>query len=358
MSFIKKLFQALSVNKEDAPVGTTQEHDYATVNKKDSENSLSPEEILMVSYADGLDVDYKNYPGYWEYQYNSNPHHLVEGLLSKELLEVDDSLKSRLNNVLVKELKLVLKEKELKVSGNKKELIERLIAGVSEVELVNTFVNQKYRMTDIGKKLVEQHDYIKFFHSYPNLGISIYRAYAIKRECPEMDKFEIAHVHLESLSSKYISDSDWGLYRNARLSLSELHSLHKDYLNALRLLLDVCYYDLSGTSNNFDVNRIKLFEDDFSPYTDSFHMIPPGIISRLQEFKDRLLLTDNQFSELYYLHTSSIVSPIHLFTREETLNIILNELNSDKENVRAIYSVAEKRYQKEGINGLLTIQGK
>lgn len=86
-SFVQKNKETSSLNKTPA---------------KTKSKELNAVEILMLGYANGLNVDEKNFPGYWKYQYDSVPQKLIKKLLALELLEVDTSVRSSMNSVLYK----------------------------------------------------------------------------------------------------------------------------------------------------------------------------------------------------------------------------------------------------------------
>ena len=60
------------------------------------------------------------------------------------------------------ELKEILSEKELKSSGKKDALVERILESISEDEIMSRFKVQKYVLTDMGRDFLEKNeDYVK-----------------------------------------------------------------------------------------------------------------------------------------------------------------------------------------------------
>ncbi|MET3657892.1 SAP domain-containing protein [Sporosarcina psychrophila] len=315
-------------------------------------------EILMLDYADGLTVEGATFPRYWHFQYNSDPKKLIKKLLSLKLLNIDTSILASMKIALVSDLKHLLRQRELKVSGSKNELIERLIENVPNDELQNIFNQQKYLLSDDGRKVLELNEHIKFFHSHGNLGVSIHHAHAVKKKRPELSKFDIAWQQLNLTSMNHAKNGDWGLYRNDRLGMSTVLILENKLSEALGLLFEVCYYDLSGLSNNFNLDFIGVIEDYFFPYEDSNHTLAPGIITKIQDIQDKLAISEKEFEEFYFNHIKRITTPIHLFTRREVMDILIHEMNANKDKVSKIYRKAQKRYKQEGVQSLLTIQSK
>lgn len=320
--------------------------DSSAEEKRSNHRELNPVEILMLNYANKRTVGDSSFPGYWHYQYNSEPKELIERLLSLDLLKIDSTLPNNMKDYLVKDLKKLLREKELKVSGNKDELIERLLNNVPKEELEIIFNQKKYLLTVKGNEILALNDHIRFFHSYGRLGISIYRAQAIKKENPEFNKFDIAHKQLEHSSTRNLNNSDWGLYRNDRYSVSVILELENKLIDSLEVLFEVCYYDLSGVGNNFNLDFINIYEEYFFPYENSHHTVAPGIIGRMQDLQDRLAISREEFLDIGLRHIEKIETPIHLFTHHEVLEIVANEMVGDIERVKRIYKTAEERYLK------------
>lgn len=244
----------------------------------------------------------------------------------------------------------------MKVSGNKNELIERLIKNVPKDKLENIFDQKKYLLTTRGKEILNSNDHIKFFHSQSKIGISIFHAHAIKKERPELSKYDIAWEQLVDSSIQFAKNGDWGLYRNNKYSMSIILEFKNNLSDSLGSLFDVCYHDLSGMSNGFDLKYIEIYEKYFFPYTNSNHTLAPGIISKMQDLKGKLTFNDKEFEEFGLKYLEKVETPIHLFTKQVVLNIITGEMYSNKEVVKDIYEDARKRYEKQGINVLLTGQ--
>ena len=75
---------------------------------------------------------------------------------------------------------------------------------------------------------------------------------------------------------------NWGLYRNARFSMAEILKKESKPLQAIDLLLEVCYLDLNGPNNCGGVKDGELLKQ-FPPFDPKTGELLPGIVGRLYE---------------------------------------------------------------------------
>lgn len=154
---------------------------------------LTPVEILMLYYVrNGIPTSRDSYPGYWNYQYNVDPHEILERLHAKSLIIKTTDIKQNLNSSTVKMLKPILKEHGLKVSGTKKELINRILKNIPENELKGLFDTEYYKMTEQAAMILKANEHIPYIHRRQSLGMSIYQAHEIKLQRPELSSQDIA----------------------------------------------------------------------------------------------------------------------------------------------------------------------
>ena len=89
----------------------------------------------------------------WEFQYELKPRIELAKLLKLKYL-TQSSWYDNVKNATAKELKEILKAEELKVTGNKQELIERVLGNIDVELLERTFNKDKYMLTDKGKQII------------------------------------------------------------------------------------------------------------------------------------------------------------------------------------------------------------
>ena len=94
--------------------------------------------------------------GYWEWQYCIKHEELIEKLLSNGYLIITNAI-DNLNYMTIPELKNVLRQANLKVSGNKQNLIKRINVNIAKNDLCNyvTDLKERYTITENGFKEIE-----------------------------------------------------------------------------------------------------------------------------------------------------------------------------------------------------------
>lgn len=115
-------------------------------------NDITPVEILMLDYVGGGIRQDMKFPGYWQYQYGVDAQEVIAGLLEKNFLQIADTGVS-LQHMEVKELKEILSNVGLKVSGRKSDLVERIL-GIDKQSLLTMGLPAYFIRTDRGNKIL------------------------------------------------------------------------------------------------------------------------------------------------------------------------------------------------------------
>lgn len=115
---------------------------------------LSNNEVIFLKYMNNKNINTMFSPR-WRFQYDINPIAELTKLIKLEYLTYSN-WQENLKNATMKKLKETLKEENLKVSGNKQELIERVLGNIDTDLLEERFNKGKYILTDKGKKILEK----------------------------------------------------------------------------------------------------------------------------------------------------------------------------------------------------------
>lgn len=73
-------------------------------------------------------------------------------------------LMQSVSSLKVEDLKNLLKKYGMSVSGKKAELVKRVQENVPEDAVAETGLTQKYRLTDLGRKELEENAYVPYMH--------------------------------------------------------------------------------------------------------------------------------------------------------------------------------------------------
>ena len=124
------------------------------------EEGLFPGDIVML-----WRIHFNNFtnesviPEYFEYRYGIDFRASIDRLLDKKLVRQESLLNSLdLSNMTI--LKRLLKSKKISSSGNKEEILQRVMDNFSEVELSEHLNQRRYATTQEGNRILTKYDYI------------------------------------------------------------------------------------------------------------------------------------------------------------------------------------------------------
>lgn len=194
-----------------------------------------------------------------------------------------------LNTYKVDELKNILKNSNLKVTGKKSELIDRIREKVSEEVINKIKLNKRiYVLSEKGQKFLENNkDYIKI-HTHSSWQITIEDYLKTKKQSNSYLSFnDLAWRIFNSRTIEYSKKKQYGLVRNNFYNMYQLLKEEGRNERALEMLIRVIIYDLSGVST---VELIELYKQGIynkkqllNSYSDIF--LAPGIIKTISDLE-------------------------------------------------------------------------
>lgn len=117
------------------------------------------------------------------------------------------------------------------------------------------------------------------------------------------------------------------------------------HLDAIRLLAWVCFWDLTGCSNQFNYNTFFQFTfESLFPYERKRLWIAPGVIRELTACQRKLGITDEQLREHIITDLDKITAPVQFFTYTEVADIIFWERDGEADKLATVYDVAKARF--------------
>lgn len=231
-----------------------------------------------------------SFPEYLHYQYRI----LNLSLYFKEI--IDEGLLSLaspaeiLNMRKVPELRELLIKHNLKKTGNKPELISRILTNIdlSEIPLAN---DPYYSLSESGKEFLEEYsDYVELYH-HPQWGISVLEYQKAKELYGDSFNFSDIILHLLNIKvldmqkrSNNMTQYDYSTLYNLYINLYHLLEEGGYFSDALKALLSAALLSLSGCKNYWLIsykNNLRLNNQqtllNYTPiYIDdmvSFHII-------------------------------------------------------------------------------------
>ena len=316
-------------------------------NMKPNDFGLYPHEILLLSYASKYKTVGNEYPKFWWYDYGIRDVDVaLKSLKDRDFLKIG-SLKSAIENETVAVLKDILKNNNMKVSGKKAQLVQRILEELPEKELKNCFTKYTYELTDSGKTILDNEKHILYIHRHRIEDLDIWSLNKMVQERAGIPYRDVIWGYMNQRSMIYLKNGDFGLYRNCRFSMSEFVMEEGRLENSISLLAEIIRFDLSGLSNNFSGKFMDLYIDMYFPYKDSILTVAPGIINRVRDYQNRKSLSDNELKMKLLEDMRRIQLPFSVFTVNECAEIVLLEINEDKKELGKLYNKAKRRYKKE-----------
>lgn len=156
------------------------------------------------------------YPGFWWFEYGiRDVGNMLKSLEQRGFLQMGP-YNEYLDELKVIELKQLLKKFKLPVTGRKSELIDRVLKNVPEAALKETSIIRKYKLTELGKKELEDNAYVPYMHNVPDKTFDIgpentrFNVWEINRELGRGDKSQwkdvVDRVH-ESMVREHRRDN-------------------------------------------------------------------------------------------------------------------------------------------------------
>jgi len=310
-----------------------------------SKHGLYPHEVLVLDYAGSYYTEGNSFQGFWWYRYGvRDVDECLHSLLDRGFLKIGD-LQSAIEKETAVVLKEELKKHRLKVSGKKTELVQRLMEAVSYEELNSRFARRTYQLTQLGKQALDEEGYVSYIHRHTLEDLDIWSLNRIVHEPPYMPYRDKIWGYLNKRSMEHFAARNFGLYRNCRYDMSTFLMEEKKIKDGLGMLAEVVFYDLSGLGNGYDPQFLDIYAQYFFPYEGSTAKVAPGITSAVILCQKELNLSDDELRATMLERINRLSAPLHLFTSEECVDIVLMESRKDTEALTKMYAKAKQRFK-------------
>jgi len=311
-------------------------------------SGLYPHEVLMLNYAHMYTENQSEFQGFWSYKYGVNEPNKILGSLAERGYLQSGGIKLSLEKESVSSLKTILRSHNVADKGKKEELILRILSEVPESELKSQFPKRYYELTDKGKKAIADEEYVIYIHRHPNIeDLDVWKLNSLVYNPPYHPFRDKIWGYLNQKSLEHIQNRDFGLYRSTRYNMHCFLLEESKTNDALRLLTEVIYYDLSGMDNNFNMEFLNIKFANYFPYSESTVTLAPGIIGSLRDILSNLQMNDDDLKKYLKMEFDKLGVLFHIFTKDECVDIVLAELHSDHELLARIYETAKIRLVKK-----------
>jgi tetratricopeptide (TPR) repeat protein len=272
--------------------------------------------VIFLERADGS-PEGSIFPKFFEYEYNADTDVLLKKALVNNHLTKSEPL-IKVKNAKVTEIKKILKKHNLKVSGRKNELIERIITNLTDEEINADFPTSYYVLTDEGRNIVRKNEHIIYYHKAKYLRIIPLEKYhdSLKENEDPNLKYQIALELLERYGLKERKEGNWGLYRNSIHSKAEVYEDMGENTFALKCYFKICILDLSGLNNG-------------NQYWPDLISLAPGITVKIEQLNSKLQMVFDDLQKIYFKSFNDLDLPKTFLPKEQSFEEIIKQINID-----------------------------
>ena len=290
-------------------------------------------DVLVLHYLNGKDENYELNQVFWKERYSANINRIVEKLIRLDYVTLDTDIEKSLSNLKVPDLKEILKENDLKLSGNKKDLINRIISE-GNITAYQKYLKKVWVPTKKGKQLITDTGAVFYAHSKLNHYSNVIDVYKLVENNPNLSEKEILIKSVNDLIKFNGRTSSYDI--NITYPLWELSKVCRDYdddYGQFNYLVKSCVSSFITDSNE---EFFAYLLDNFDYFVSS-HKIPEVVINDLKlsisSHEDRLSLLAPLINSYTYE-----LNKIHFFDPYDIQEIILASLKKDDERFLDMYT--------------------
>lgn len=301
-------------------------------------NNISIVDLFTINY-----LNLKNTNKILPLYYKSNDDKTtIKKYISLGYIEEKYSLKNNLNKATLPELKHILKNNNLTISGNKETLISRILGNIDVDSLSSKFPLNSYFLTEKGSNLIKTYHSLIFLNDvYKNyLDNDLYNIIIKKiNNSPNLNYTDILFRSFDEYGRKYNINVSFYKYSQILHLTYILLKSTKEYDKALIYLIAYLRLNISGVENLHCMNDI----DYIYIYPDKEFRI----LYTLYPFTDDELLSAINYSDS---HIQGV--PFNFFNKSEVHVIIKDILNNNvkKPNEYKYNRLNKSYYKRLGFN--------
>ena len=316
----------------------------ATANK----HGLYPHEVLVLDYAPTFYTDGNAFQGFWWYRYGvRDVQAVLRSLTERGFLQIGD-LRAALEKQNATTIKEALRAHGCKQTGKKDELVQRALDEIPAAALDELFPKRTYQPTDTGKAALDEDAYVPYIHRHGYGGLDIWSLNQLVHTEPYMSYRDKVWGYLNQCSMEHAKERNMGAYRNRRYDMSQFLLEEGKLKDALAMLAEVVFYDVSGaTCVVFDHGIFEFMGYDLFNYEKTPVMIAPRVIVEIADCQKKLEYNDDELRAALVERMSKMTTPIQLFTAEECASIALMERDGNKDGLTLLYAKAQKAFIKK-----------
>jgi|GEM_PF-277516 len=312
-----------------------------------SSNGLYPHEILVLNYAHKYFTDSNKFQQFWFYNHGiKDMAAVLSSLRERGFLQKGD-LKSSLELVTTERLRTILRGCNLKVSGKKEDLIQRIV-DEGQLDVVNeNFPDRVYQLTELGKEEIRQGEYIYYIHKHPKVDLDMWSLNKVMHTDPRRSYRDKIWSYMVQFAVERMGNGNFGLYRNTRYSMYRFLTEENETKRAVQMLAEVVFCDVCGTGDEFNPKELHVSAESFFSYDKSLLTLPQNVMDDIQDCQEKLGLSDAELKQILLDYIGSFSAPIQALSPRECVDIIFMQRNKDVDWLKRLYAQAKQRVEEK-----------
>lgn len=217
-----------------------------------------------------------------------------------------------ISNYTISDIKKVLKKYDLKVSGKKDELIERISKNLSDDEINNEFENSTFVLTPEAEKFLEENKYLVYYDKNDlSTSISLEKYESLFKKAKITDSiYDVLYSYYADLINEDVNNKQWHQYRTdlgnlINVSVNNIGDLKLLKLHFQYFILEVnnwihdYYSDYCNPSFDLKFNKsrndlIASLKLELNELQEIFNEIPSYTLAKADVFKKLILAFDGK----------------------------------------------------------------
>ena len=254
--------------------------------------------------------------------YDATVAKLKKQALEDEFLEEGNPLVAA-KSATVKDIKEILKEHDLPVSGKKDDLIERLGENISEEELKKAFPKKVLSISDKGLEFIDKNRYVLYYDKASQVRTHIEveeydNVFEEKDNWSDEDIYSTLSQYLVKREDDLVGKKDWGAYRYNFMILARVYKDMGDDYN----LLDMDFRLFIAGINSFSDYSNKsqpAYAYIGKTYSDELISLLHSLGLSIDELKDKFFTSYDElkYPDLRISKDESLVYLLKLFNGED-----------------------------------------
>lgn len=292
-------------------------------------------DVLILHYINKNSRASELNQNFWQEKYYNDNEKSLQRLLEGGYIEYREDCFTSLNKLKVDELKKILQLEDLKTTGKKEELIERII-NTASLSNYQEYIKKERVITAKGSEIVKSTDFVYLLHDY-NIGYpcDVYNCYLSNKELNKVD------LVIKFIESKCTFEKEIHEYSNHSFLYSQLAEILIKYNakdKALYYLLKACFEYLSSYTLDYSTDTLKRFKE---------------YVKRIDFYTNKMkILLEANFDlkndlTAYYLELTNLYT-LHYFTDEEIESLITAFALKNSYGVDSIINRIYKRNKEQG----------